>query len=77
MVIVVLATDAPGVMDVGAKAQVAYWGRPEQLNCTGALNPPMGVSEMVAVPDWPWAMVRLVPLDERLNVLVAATRSTV
>ena len=73
MVIVVLATEAPGVMDVGAKVHVAYWGRPEQLNCTGALKPPTGASEMVAVPDWPCAMVRLVLLDDRLKVLMAAT----
>jgi hypothetical protein len=73
MVIVVLATEAPGVMDGGAKVQVAYWGSPEQLNCTGALKPPTGASEMVAVPVWPWEMVRLVLLDDRLNVLVAAT----
>jgi len=67
MVSVVVAMDAPGVIDCGEKLQVAFSGRPEQLNCTAVLNPPAGWSEIVAVPVWPCWMVRFVLLEEILN----------
>ncbi len=41
----------------GENVQLAPLGRPEQLNATLALNPPLGVSVSVVVADFPGATV--------------------
>ena len=46
----------------GENVQVANWGSPEQVNATGPVYAPTGVSVKFAVPVWPRRMVRAVGL---------------
>ena len=54
----VVATPPLGVTVAGAKVHVTPEGRPEQLKVVADANPFCGVTEILAVPDCPRAMVR-------------------
>ena len=52
-----IVEDPVPVIEVGLKPTVTPVGRPEAVNETGELNPPLTVLVMVELPEWPCTMV--------------------
>jgi hypothetical protein len=68
-VVAIVSVDVPVVSEAGLNAQVAPAGKPVQVRATVPVNPFVGDTFMVEVPDWPGpATVTGVPPTEKLGV---------
>jgi hypothetical protein len=68
-----------GVTGLGEGVQVEFRGAPVQLMAVAAVNPPLGVTEMVVVVGSPWVTVEEVTPREMVksDAAVMVTESAV